>query len=215
MPSVLSFEQASTLSCAGVTAWNALYGLQDRPLKQGDTVLTQGTGGVSTFAVQFALAAGAKVIATTSSDAKAEFLKNLGVHHVINYKNDPNWGESAKKLTPRGEGVDYVIEVGGPTTIAQSLRAVKMDGVINLIGFVGGLSKDQPNFMDVLVNICTVRGLLVGSKLQFEEMNRAIETNAIMPVADSKAFKLEDLKEGYQYMWDKKHVGKLIVKISD
>jgi NADPH:quinone reductase-like Zn-dependent oxidoreductase len=119
MPKNLNFLEGATLTCAALTAWNGLYGLESRALKQGDVVLTQGTGGVSNFALQFAKAAGATVIATTSSKEKAETLKKLGADHVINYKEDANWGETAKKLTPGGEGVTHVIEVGGPTTMKQ------------------------------------------------------------------------------------------------
>lgn len=214
MPSNLNFAEASTLSCAAVTAWNALYGLETRALKPGEWVLTQGTGGVSMFALQFAKAAGAKVIATTSSPKKAEILKKLGADHIINYKDEPNWGEKAKGLTPGHVGVHHVIEVGGPTTMAQSLKAIKFDGVISIIGFLGGTGKDQPTFLDCLNNICTVRGLLVGSRMQFEDMNRAIEANDIHPVVDEKVFELAELKEAYQYMWDQKHFGKLTIKIA-
>jgi len=203
------------LSCAGVTAWNALYGLESRPLKTGQTVLVQGTGGLSIFAAQFALAAGAIVIGTTSSAVKAETLKRLGVHHVINYREDTNWGETAKKLTPGHEGVDFVIEVGGVTTIGQSLKAVKIDGVISLVGFIGGNTPNQPSFEDVLSNLCTVRGLYVGSRIQFEEMNRAIEVNNIKPIVDEIVFPLPQLKDAYQYMWDQKHIGKLTVKVAE
>lgn len=213
VPNNLNFLEASTLSCAALTAWNALYGLESRALKQGDTVLTQGTGGVGIFAVQFAKSAGATVIATTSSAEKAKLLKDLGADHVINYKEDKNWGETAKSLTPGKEGVTHVLEVGGPTTMAQSLKAVKIDGVISIIGFLGGMSKDQPTFLECLNNICTVRGLLVGSRLQFEDMNRAIEVNDIHPVVDKKVFSLEQAKDAYQYMWDQKHFGKLCIKI--
>jgi NADPH:quinone reductase-like Zn-dependent oxidoreductase len=214
MPANLNFAEASTLSCAALTAWNALYGLETRALKPGDTVLTQGTGGVSIFALQFAKAAGATVISTTSSAEKAAILKKYGADHVINYKENPNWGEQARSLTPGQEGVKHVVEVGGPTTMAQSLKAVKIDGVISIIGFIGGFSKDQPTFLECLNNICTVRGLLVGSRAQFEDMNRAIEANDIHPVVDEKVFGLGELKEAYQYMWDQKHFGKLTIKIA-
>ncbi|KAL9101162.1 MAG: hypothetical protein Q9187_009273, partial [Circinaria calcarea] len=223
MPETLDFRQASTLTCAGVTAWNALYGLRSNALKPGDTVLTQGTGGVSIFALQvpselttipkFAKAAGARVIATTSSDSKAETLKKLGADHVINYKTDENWGETAAKLTPGGAGVEFIIEVGGPKSMAQSLRAIKIDGLISVIGFLGGQSKDQPGFLECLTNSCIVRGLMVGSRQSFEEMNRAIDVNGIKPVVDEKVFKLEEVKEAYQYMWDQKHFGKLTISI--
>jgi NADPH:quinone reductase-like Zn-dependent oxidoreductase len=206
--------EASTLSCAALTAWNALYGLESRALKPGQWVLTQGTGGVSIFALQFAKAAGAKVIATTSSKEKADLLKKYGADHVINYKETENWGEEAAKLTPGQKGVHHVVEVGGPATMAQSLKAIAIDGVISIIGFIAGGGKDQPTFLDILNNICTVRGVLVGSRLQMEDMCAAIEANDLHPIVDEKVFELKDLKEAYQYMWDQKHFGKLTVKVA-
>jgi NADPH:quinone reductase-like Zn-dependent oxidoreductase len=212
-PENLNWLEASTLTCAAVTAWNALYGLESKALKPGDTVLTQGTGGVSIFAVQLAKAAGARVIATTSSEEKAETLRKLGAEHVINYRQDPNWGETARKLTPNGEGVDHIIEVGGPKTMKQSLEAVKLEGVISIIGFLGGMTNDAPSFLDCLTHVCTVRGVIVGSRLQFEAMNRSIDANNIKPVVDKQVFALDQLKEAYQYMWEQKHFGKLCIKI--
>lgn len=225
MPTTLDFKEGSTLACAALTAWNGLYGLESKALKPGDTVLTQGTGGVSIFALQvsreplpyrpfeaaavsistlgilqFAKAAGARVIATTSSAAKAETLRKLGADTVINYKDNPDWGEIAKKASPHGLGVDHVLEVGGPKTMAQSLKAAKPEGVISIIGFLGGMSKEQPSFLECLNNIVTVRGLLVGSRLQFQNMNEAIDANGIKPVVDEKVFSLEELKDAYQYM---------------
>ncbi|KFY51452.1 hypothetical protein V496_08832 [Pseudogymnoascus sp. VKM F-4515 (FW-2607)] len=211
MPSNLNYLEGATLVVAGLTAWNALYGLT--PVKAGDYVLTQGTGGVSLFAVQFAKAAGAKVIATTSSAAKVEILKKMGADHVINYKETPNWGEKAKELTPGAVGVKHVIEIGGPGTMAQSLKAVQYDGIISIIGFVAAATKDQPGFLDALVNICTVRGLLVGSKDMFEDMNRAIVANNIKPYIDSRVFSFKEAREAIQYMADGKHVGKVCIKI--
>ncbi|TAQ84062.1 hypothetical protein B7494_g7613 [Chlorociboria aeruginascens] len=193
MPTTLSYLEASTLSCAALTAWNSFYGLNT--LRPGQYVLVQGTGGVSIFALQFAKAAGAKVIATTSSAAKAEVLKRVGADHVINYKETADWGKVAKALTPKGEGVDHVLEVGGPSTMAQTLQAIKIDGIISIIGFLGGFQKDQPGFLDCLSRTCTVRGVFVGSRIQLEEMNRAIDVNNIKPIVDEKVFALEELKE--------------------
>ncbi|EME40654.1 hypothetical protein DOTSEDRAFT_82246 [Dothistroma septosporum NZE10] len=211
MPQNLNYLEGATLTCAGLTAWNALYGL--KKLMPGDWVLTQGTGGVSIFAVQFAKAAGARVIATTSSKEKGDKLKELGADHVLNYKEDTNWGETAKKLTG-GHGVAHVVEVGGPNTMTQSLKAIAFDGVISIIGFLGGAKgESQPTFLDVLTNICTVRGVLVGSRHQFEEMNRAIEANNIKPVIDQKVWKLDQVKDAYQYMWDQKHFAKVCIEI--
>lgn len=214
-PANLNALEASTLTCAGLTAWNALYGL--RPLKAGDTVLVQGTGGVSIFGllvcfflslrylliacIQLAKAAGATVIATTSSQEKADTLTKLGAHHVLNYKSDPNWGETARKLTFAGAGVDHILEVGGPGTLEQSLKAIKYEGTINIIGFVGGLtSQGNPQILDALPNICIFRGVYVGSRAQMEDMVRAIEVNGIRPVVDKEVFTLDKAREAYEYM---------------
>ncbi|KAI1347062.1 hypothetical protein F5Y01DRAFT_330156 [Xylaria sp. FL0043] len=210
-PKNLSYAEAATLTCAGLTSWNALYGL--KAIKPGDTVLVQGTGGVSLFALQFAKAAGAKVIATTSSKDKEETVKKLGADHVLNYKQDENWGDTARKLTPGGEGVDVVIEVGGAGTLQQSLQAIKYEGTIAIIGFLGG-AKVQTSVIECLTRICTARGVYVGSRAQMEDMVAAIEANDIHPVLDSKTFTLEKAKEAYEYQWSKGHVGKISIKIA-
>ncbi|KAF9890733.1 hypothetical protein FE257_005599 [Aspergillus nanangensis] len=211
-PKNYSSVESSTITCAALTSWNSLYGL--KPLKPGQTVLVQGTGGVSIFGLQFAKAAGATIIATTSSAAKGEKLKQLGADHVINYREDKNWGETARKLTPGGFGVDHVLEVGGPGTLEQSFKCVKMEGVINIIGAVGGAgSEAQPQVIDTLTNVCTVRGIQIGSKALMLDMIRAIEANNIRPVVDDKLFTLDEAREAYQYMWDQKHFGKLVIRI--
>lgn len=128
----MSYGETATLPCAGLTAWNALYG--GKALRPGETVLTQGTGGVSIFAVQFALAGGIEVIATTSAAVKGEVLKKLGVHHAINYKEDKEWSQTAKKLSVGERGVDYVVEIGGPNIMAQSSVAAAVDGTLAVIG---------------------------------------------------------------------------------
>ncbi|KAI0870462.1 hypothetical protein GGS24DRAFT_102245 [Hypoxylon argillaceum] len=208
-PKNLSYAEAATLTCAGLTSWNALYGL--KAVKPGDTVLVQGTGGVSLFALQFAKAAGATVIATTSSKDKEATVKKLGADHVINYREDANWGATARELTG-GVGVDVVIEVGGSGTLQQSLKAVKYEGVIAIIGFLGGVDV-QASLIECLTNICTARGVYVGSRQQMEDMVAAIEANDIHPVLDSRVFSLEQAKEAYAYMWDKGHVGKISIEI--
>ena len=143
MPEGLSFREGATLSCAALTAWNGLMGLNGRECGPGDWVIVQGTGGVSLFALQLAKALHARVIATTSSDEKAKTLKSLGADFVINYRTEPKWGETAKKIitqhSPGTDGASHIIEVGGPNTMAQSLKAVKPEGVISVIGFVGGV----------------------------------------------------------------------------
>ncbi|CAJ0544241.1 Ff.00g035180.m01.CDS01 [Fusarium sp. VM40] len=219
VPANLSLVEAATLPCAALTAWSALYGLESRALKPGDTVLTEGTGGVSTFAVQFAKAAGAKVISTTSTADKAERLKELSADHIINYKENPNWGQIAKSLTPNNEGVSLVVEIGGPSTAREALSAVKLGGVISMVGSMTsfnspGSDDKAPTFLDIAHSCCTVQAITVGSRLQFEEMNRVIEANDIHPVLDERVFELDQAREAYQYLWDQKHFGKVIIQIA-
>lgn len=213
-PANLSVHEASTLSCAPVTAWNSLYGLESKALKAGDYVLTQGTGGVSISAMQFARASGAIVIALSSSQEKLDFLKKHGANHVVNYKSDKNWGETVKNLTPEQRGVDHIVEVGGLSNLKQSFQAIKPEGVISIVGYIGGPEgTDAPTLVDTLKVPCIVRGIQIGSRAQFQAMNRSIEANDIHPVLD-KVFPFEQLKEAYQYQWDQKHVGKVVVEVS-
>lgn len=196
MPPSLNWLEASTLTCAGLTAWNALYGLV--PIRAGHTILTQGTGGVSIFAIQFAIATGAKVIATTSSEEKCSLLKKIGAHHVINYRKDYEWGTTAKSLTANGGGVDFVVDVGGAATLGQSLAAVKRGGQVALVGYLGGQSEERPLMMEAFRRMCVVRGVAVGDRRQFSDMNAAVEHNNITPLVDRKVFRLEDAREAYQ-----------------
>ncbi|EHK15337.1 uncharacterized protein TRIVIDRAFT_56510 [Trichoderma virens Gv29-8] len=215
-PSHLTPIEAATLPCAGLTAWNTLFGTVDHALKAGQWILVQGTGGVSIFALQFAKAAGAKVIATTGSPEKVERLKKLGADYVLNYNEDPNWGETAKKLTG-GRGVDHVVQVAGAKEMEQSIAAVKMSGAIDIIGFVAGRThEDEPTFIRCLANLFTARGVLVGSRVQMEEMIEAIEAHpeALRPVVDEKVFKLEQLKEAFEYQWSGKHFSKVAIEIN-
>ncbi|GJC96177.1 Zinc-binding dehydrogenase [Colletotrichum higginsianum IMI 349063] len=217
MPTALTFVEAASLSCAGVTAWNALFGLSGKKVSAGQWVLTQGTGGVSIFAVQFAKAVGARVIATTSSAAKAKLLEKLGADHIINYRETADWGLEAKRLTG-GVGVDLVVEVAGPTTLSQSLASVRLDGTIVTTGSAGGEAKGQemPTFLDSWLSLVTVRGVWVGSRLQMEDMSRAIEANldTLRPVIDSKVFQLTELKEAYEYLESGNHQGKVGIEIN-
>lgn len=213
IPSHLSYAEASTLPCAALTAWNALYG--SKALRAGDVVLTQGTGGVSMFALQFAAAAGAQVISTTSSAAKCEKLKELGAHLVINYKEDAEWGETAKKLSLGGRGADFIIEVGGPATLGQSSKAAAIDAMVAIVG----TRAQEPGDREALgwnphSHLHATRRILVGNRMQFEEMNRAIEVNQIRPVMDPKRFSFEDAKEAFQYLWEQKHFGKVVIEVA-
>ena len=217
--SPLSYEEAATLSCAALTAWNALYGVAGKALRPGQTVLIQGTGGVSLFGAQFALEAGAKVILTSSSNDKiATVKKHLGEKNVltINYSETPEWGKKAKELTG-GRGVDHILEVGGAQTLKQSFEALAFGGSIALIGFLdqgtGPTMSVTEMFMGTLLRNASIRGVAIGSVEQYNAMNAAIETHKIKPIID-KVFEFEDLKSAYEYQWSQKNVGKVVIKVS-
>ncbi|KAF5568916.1 alcohol dehydrogenase [Fusarium phyllophilum] len=164
-------------------------------LNYHDVGTTRGTGGVSTFAILFAKAAGAKVIATTSLVEKAKKLHEMGADYVINYRDVENWGTQAQALTPGEEGVDVVVEIRGGATLRQSLVAVKMDGLISVVGVRADTHpEEQPVLMDMFFRFCTTRIAYVGPRMQFEEMNRAIEANDINPVIDGRAFSLKEAR---------------------
>ncbi|KAI0742920.1 NAD-P-binding protein [Daedaleopsis nitida] len=210
IPEHLSYEEASTLPCAALTAYNALLG--PLPLKGGDTVLVQGTGGVSIFGLQLAVASGATVIATSSSDAKLAKAKALGAAHLINYKTTPAWDEEVLRLTG-GRGVDHVIEVGGPGTIMKSVNCVRYGGSVDVIGFVAGQADTSRLPVAVLSKGVIMRGILIGSRAQFEDMNRLISAVKLKPVVD-KVFDFEHTPEAYEYLESQQHVGKVVVKVS-
>ncbi|KAL7949283.1 hypothetical protein V8C42DRAFT_361854 [Trichoderma barbatum] len=209
----LSLREASSLPCAGVTAWSSLYG--DRCLRPGDVVLTQGTSGVSLFAMQLAVAAGATVIATTSSSEKIQLLKSLGATHVLNYSQDKSWGETAKSLTRDGAGVDIVVEVGGASSVRQSLKAVRMGGIISLVGNLDTSKPLDPPFnpIEVLASQATIRAIGVGNRQDFVALMRAIDANNIKPVIDKRVFGMDEAREAYQHMLDRKHLGKVVIDL--
>ncbi|KAE8133544.1 chaperonin 10-like protein [Aspergillus pseudotamarii] len=164
------------------------------------TILIQGTGGISLFGLRFAKAAGCMVIATTSSAAKEKILHDLGAGHVVNYKTTPEWGSIVHELTPQKQGIGHIIEIGGLGTFEQSLKCIKMDGVINVIGFLGSTDRPQPTLLDALSHICTVRGVYAGSRALLKDMVHAIETTNLKPVVDEKVFEFADTKKAFQYM---------------
>ena len=208
-PDGLTDEEASTLPCAALTAWSALTGPE--PIRSGQTVLTQGTGGVSIFAVQLARAMGARVIATTSGAAKAERLKSLGADEVVNYKEEPRWGERVRALAG-GRGVDRVVEVGGPGTMAESLKAVAQGGEIAAVGF---LSTGDPgiDFFALFGSWATFRPIAVGSREGLQEVARAIARTGIKPVID-RVFDFDEARGAYAHLEGGSHVGKVVVRCS-
>lgn len=208
VPAHLSDEQAACLPCAAVTAWNAL--VTQGKLKAGDTVLVQGTGGVSLFALQFAKAHGARVIATSGRDEKLARVTSLGADETINYKSNPDWEKQVLKLTD-GVGVDHVVEVGGAGTLERSLRAVKSNGVVNLIGVLSGVAREL-NIAPILMKHVRLQGIYVGSRAMFEDMNRAVTQNRITPVVD-KVFSFEQFPDALRHMESASHFGKIVVRL--
>ncbi|KUJ11637.1 GroES-like protein [Mollisia scopiformis] len=214
MPKNLSFEEAATLTCSGLTAWNALFGDRGVESLNGKAVLTQGTGGVSVAALQFANAAGATVISTTSSDAKAARLKSLGAANTINYRTSPNWGEVSKSLSPNGEGFYNIVDVGGLSTLSESFKAVAVNGTIALTGVLGEAGEEKPDIMDALWRVCSVRGLFLGTRDQFNDMVKFIEENDVRPVFDEKVFGLGELEEALMYLEEQKHFSKVVIRVT-
>jgi NADPH:quinone reductase-like Zn-dependent oxidoreductase len=207
LTSHLSFEEGATLPCAAVTAWVALTG--HRRFAAGDTILMLGSGGVSVFALQFARILGARVIATTSTADKAERLTALGASEVINYTETPNWHEKARELTD-GRGVDCVVEVGGPGTIAMSLKALAVGGHVSLIG--ASLTPSGTGLDPLLLTGrgITLGSISVGSRVDFEAMNRAIAMHRLHPVID-RVFPFTEAKEAYRHFESRGHFGKVVI----
>ncbi len=207
-PSGWSHAEAATLTTAGVTAWRSLF--VNGGLKPGQTILTLGTGGVSIFALQLAVAAGARVISTSSSDAKLERLQAMGAEAVINYKDDPDWGKTVRKLT-NGRGVDHVVEVGGPGTLPQSMIATAVGGHVSLIGVLTGVKGD---FLmgPALFRQLRLQGVLVGTRRDQQEMVAALEATDIRPVID-RHFPLEQLIDAFRHEESGAHFGKICIDI--
>ena len=206
-PDHLSFEEAAALPCAGVTAWHSLF--DSGGLKPGQTVLVQGSGGVSNFALQFAKRAGARVFATSSRDQKLDRLRALGADGVTNYKTNPDWDRAARDFTD-GVGVDHVIEVGGANTLPVSLKAVRRGGHIALIGVVAGGGECDPRF--IFLKQAKIQGIYVGSRRMFEDMNRAIGASGLRPVID-KTFAFDEVHQAMAYLESGAHFGKVTIKV--
>jgi len=208
-PAGLSHVEAATLTCAGVTAWRAV--VTDGKVKPGEHVLVLGTGGVSLFALQFAKAAGATVIATSSSPEKLAKLKALGADHVINHRETEKWGEAALALTG-GVGVEHVIEVGGPSTLGQSFVAARTGGHVAIIGAVGGFAVDTMPFAIVQAKRLCLQAVTVGTRRDQIDMVRAMERHGIRPVVDT-VFPLEQLADAFRHLQSGQHFGKICIEV--
>jgi len=205
VPGFLADQQVATLPCAALTAWRGLF--EDARLEPGDTVVLQGTGGVSIFGLQFAKAAGYRTIITSSSDEKLERARALGADHLINYRTTPEWGRAVREIAP--DGADFIMEVGGGGTIQQSLRAVRIGGHIAVIGVVAGAGDINPAVL--IGNSARLQGVSVGSREMFEAMCRAIELHRISPVVD-KVFPWNEAKAAFAAMAGGEHFGKIVLE---
>ncbi|MCP3143533.1 zinc-dependent alcohol dehydrogenase family protein [Pyxidicoccus xibeiensis] len=207
-PAHLSDEEAATLPCAALTAWSALvtYGA----LKAGDTVLVQGTGGVSIFALQLARLLGARVIVTSSRDDKLEKARALGANELINYATTPDWDKAARALTG-GVGVDHVVEVGGAGTFEKSLRAVRVGGTVSVIGVLSGGAGNVP-LTPILMQNLRVQGILVGHRQGFEALNRALTLHGVRPVVD-RVFPFTEARAAFEYLKSGAHFGKVVIRV--
>lgn len=208
LPTHLSYVEGATLPCAAVTAWHAL--IEKGHLQAGETVLVLGTGGVSVFATQFAKLHGAKVIATSSSDAKLARMRELGVDQTINYNTTPDWEKQVYALTDR-TGVDQVVEVGGVGTLEKSIQSVRYGGKIHLIGVLSGLA-GEISPLPILFKSATVNGIYVGSREMFEAMNQAIAQAQLHPVID-RQFSFDQAADAYEYLQAAQHFGKVVIEM--
>jgi NADPH:quinone reductase-like Zn-dependent oxidoreductase len=207
VPEHLSDEEAATLPCAALTAWNGLFVAGN--LEPGDSVLVQGTGGVSLFALQFARLAGARVLLTSSSDEKIARARALGAHDTINYKTTPEWGDRVRELTG-GRGVDHVVEVGGAGTLSQSFKAARTGGHLAVIGILSGPGEVSP--VPILMKSLRINGIFVGSGEMFEAMNRAIALSGLRPVVD-RVFPFDQAPDALRHMESGSHFGKIVIRL--
>lgn len=208
IPDDLSFRDASALPCAAATAWNALIELGG--IGPGQTVLTQGTGGVALFAVQIARLAGAEVYALSSTGEKLERLRALGATHVLNYREDPEWGKTVVRLSG-GRGVDHVVETGGGETFRQSLRAVRIGGMISAIGVLGG-ARAELNIPVAIIQNARIQGISPGSRAMLRDLIAAVAQHRLRPVID-RVFPLAELRAALEHLRARQHIGKVCVEI--
>ncbi len=206
LPNYMSYIEAASLPCAAVTAWTALN--LSSPLQAGDTVLVQGTGGVALFSLQIAKMFGAKVLAITSSDAKAERLQALGAAAVVNYRSYPDWDKQILALTD-GQGVDKTIDIAGEKTIVQSAAATRNGGSISLVGFTSGFGGGLPP-INILAKSLHVAGTSIGSRAHFEALLRAMALHEVHPVLD-QVFPFAEYEAAYQHLKSGDHIGKVVI----
>ena len=209
IPPRYSFEQAATLPCAGVTAWHALF--EAAIVRPGETVLVQGGGGVSTFALQLARSAGAAVIATSSSSEKRARLEQMGAKSTIDYRTDPKWGETARAAAGNG-GVDLVVEVGGAGTFDQSIAALRYGGHMSLLGILAGTQGPINTYAIFHKNI-SIRGVYVGSVAMFHRLVRVLEQSSIDPVID-RVFAFDETRAAYEHLASGRHFGKVVIRLT-
>jgi NADPH:quinone reductase-like Zn-dependent oxidoreductase len=208
VPDHMSDEEAASLPCAAVTAWHAL--VRAARVKAGDTVLLQGTGGVSMIALALAKMHGARCIITSSSDEKLALARSLGADELINYRTNPDWDKAVLDLTG-GRGADVVVEVGGAGTFDKSLAAVRMGGIVSLIGVLTGTAAPVSTAA-ILRRSIQVHGIYVGSREMFEEMNRAIALHRMRPRVD-RVFGFDDARAAYEHLAGATHAGKVTIKV--
>ncbi|WP_108817773.1 zinc-dependent alcohol dehydrogenase family protein [Pseudovibrio sp. Alg231-02] len=211
VPDHMSFQEAATLPCAGVTAWHALFE-QHRALRSEDTVLIQGTGGVAIFALQLAKAFGARVVLISSSDEKLEKAKEMGADITINYKTTPDWDVELRELTD-GHGADVVLDLGGKETLERSIRAVAAHGLITQVGVLTGWAHAPENISQLVLNNSSLSGVLVGSRVYFENLCAFVSKHQIKPLID-KSFFMSQIDEAYAYMDQAQHMGKVTIDIA-
>jgi NADPH:quinone reductase-like Zn-dependent oxidoreductase len=212
-PEHLSYEEAATLPCAGVTAWNALHhaGVPSHPVLPGETVVIQGTGGVSIFTLQFAKLLGARVIGTSSSDEKLKRATGLGLDAGCNYNERTDWSKWVIETT-EGLGADRIIEVGGANTLGQSLKAARVAGLVAQIGILSGAASDSLALTPILHKQLHVQGIYVGSREMFEEMNAAVANAKLHPVID-RVFDADQVQEAFLHVQSASHFGKIVIRM--
>ncbi|ORC49423.1 NAD(P)-dependent alcohol dehydrogenase [Burkholderia sp. A27] len=210
IPAHLGYEEAATLSCVGVTAWNALFA--DGDAKPGATVVLLGTGGMSICALQLAHAAGLRTIITSSSDEKLERARKLGANETINYRRTPEWQDEVSRLTD-GVGADIVVEVGGRDTLPRSVAATKMGGLVSIIGGVSGFAGPELGLLAVIGGIKRLHGIMVGSRSMLDDVVKLVDAHRIRPVVD-RVFGFEDAPAAYRHLESGQHFGKVVIRVA-